>query len=133
MPSPRRCLLAALLLAALLPALVAAAGCHAVPSAAAPWKLTLTTTPQDPAILSDTRFQLQVATAAGAPVEGATVTLDLVMATMDMGPNRVALGAQGGGRYAGAGHFTMAGDWNCRVTVTLGGRSQTQTFHYKVS
>ncbi|HUX67735.1 MAG TPA: FixH family protein [Terriglobales bacterium] len=127
MPSPRR-----LLLAALLAALAAAAGCHAAPAANAPWKLTLSTTPEDPSILSPTQFQLQVATAGGAPVVGALVTLDLEMATMDMGPNRVALAEQGGGRYAGAGNFTMAGDWNCRVTVRLGGRAQTETFRYKV-
>lgn len=124
--------LLALVATALLGAALAACS-SAPPPAAGAWHLALATVPADPAILGDTQFQLRLATAAGQPLDGATVTVDLVMATMDMGPNRAALAAQGHGLYAGAGHFMMAGDWNCVVTVTLGGRTQTQSFHYKVS
>lgn len=95
--------------------------------------MALTTTPANPAVLSQTQFTLQITDAAGQPVDGAAVSLDLVMATMDMGPNRVALQSSGGGRYRGTGQFTMAGDWNCQITVRLPGKSQLQVFHYKVS
>lgn len=120
------------LLAALLLGVVFGAGCHSRAPATTPWKLDLSTLPHDPVIMSDTEFQLQVLDLGGKPLDGATATLDLVMATMDMGPNRVSLASEGQGKYVGHGQFTMAGDWNCQLTLTLNGRTQTQTFYFKV-
>ena len=125
-------LFASLGLLALSLAVLSAAGCRSRPAGAA-WKITLQTVPANPAVLDDTQFRLRLANPDGSPVDGASVTLDLAMATMDMGPNRVLLLPQARGLYIGTGHFTMGGDWKCAATVKLGARTQIQVFRYKVS
>lgn len=94
---------------------------------AAPWTIRLSTNPDPPAFLNPTIFQVMVTDRGGQPVTGAKVTLDLTMTSMDM-EAQVPLHEQSGGLYTGSGHFTMAGSWNCQVTVTAAGRTQIGSF-----
>lgn len=110
------------------------AACHHDNAATAvPWHIALTTTPAAPTVPGNTAFKVLVTDSQGQPVVGAKVTLDLIMVTMDMGPNQSAMQPQPGGIYTASASFTMSGDWNCKVTVSAGGRTQVQTFPYKVS
>jgi nitrogen fixation protein FixH len=62
---------------------------------------------------------------AGAPLEGAQVTVAFEMAGMPMGPNRSALAPAGAGRYTGAAVLVRCPsgrrDWIARVTVVPAG------------
>ncbi len=101
------------------------------PSAAtqtAPFKITLTTDPAQPAEDKDTVFKITVAEPTGQPVSGAIVTADLKMQMMDMGKNEVTLADKGSGNYEGKGQFSMAGPWNVIVTAKQGAKSGQQTF-----
>ncbi|HVB40237.1 MAG TPA: FixH family protein [Terriglobales bacterium] len=110
------------------------AACHRQNVATAvPWHIVLTTTPPAPTVPGNTAFKVLVTDSQGQPVLGAKVTVDLIMVTMDMGPNQIVLQPQPGGVYTGSASFTMAGPWNCTVTASAGGHTQVQTFPYNVS
>jgi nitrogen fixation protein FixH len=110
------------------------AACHRHNAATAvPWHIELTTTPAAPTVPGTTAFKVLVTDSAGQQVAGAKVTVDLIMVTMDMGPNQIVLQPQPGGVYTGSASFTMAGPWNCKVTVSAGGHTQAQTFPFTVS
>ena len=68
-----------------------------------------------------TRFTATVRTAAGAPVNGASVTLGLSMPSMGMGGPTLTLRSQGKGVYSGVADLGMAGDWQADVTVSRRG------------
>jgi protein SCO1/2 len=56
----------------------------------------------------------------GAPVEGATVTADLIMADMVMEPEHIVLASDiqaGAGVYSARGVLTMAGPWQARIHI----------------
>ena len=120
------------LLLALLPLLLWTAACHRQAPTTQAWQLELKTQPPVPTSDQDTTFSLRVLDADGKPVTGASADLSLVMTFMDMGKNVVHLEDKGNGNYVGVGQFTMAGDWDCHVTVQLGQKQQQQVFHYKV-
>lgn len=115
------------LILALFVAALAFASCRAQPAAGA-WKMKLAMAPSPPSSAGDTTFTLRVTDAAGRPVRGGTASLDLVMATMDMGPNHVVLAPQADGTYRGRGAFLMSGPWRCGVTFAAKGRTQKQSF-----
>ena len=100
---------------------------------AVPWTIALSTDPAPPVIPGNTSFKVLVTDSAGNPVTGATVTVDLVMTEMDMGANQVTLQPQAGGIYTGKAGFTMPGGWNCTVTASAGGHTQTRAFPFKVN
>jgi hypothetical protein len=121
----------ATLLLALFVAALAFASCRAQPAAGG-WKMKLAMAPSPPSSAGNTTFTLRVTGAAGRPVNGGTASLDLVMTTMDMGPNHVVLAGQGAGIYTGRGAFLMAGPWRCQVTFAAAGRTQKQSFAVQV-
>jgi hypothetical protein len=96
------------------------------------WTMSLTTTPQVPAVDRDTTFTLHIRKANGEPLANAAARLSLEMTFMDMGPNVVQLQAGDPGTYVGKGRFTMAGEWDCRAIVKSGNEEQQQIFHYKI-
>jgi hypothetical protein len=113
---------------ALAAAAFAFAGCRTAAPPSAAWRMSLTMAPTPASSAGDTVFTLKVTDASGRPVNGGTASLDLAMATMDMGPNHVVLAAQGGGGvYRGRGAFLMPGPWRCNVTFTAAGRTQLQS------
>ncbi|MGH9417241.1 MAG: FixH family protein [Terriglobales bacterium] len=107
---------------------LAAAACHRAAPSNGAWRLQFTATPAAPAADAPVQLQLEVTTAAGAPLAGARAWADLEMRDMDMGPSRVMLNAAGPGRYQGTGNFLMPGGWQCRVTVSAGARTQVALF-----
>jgi nitrogen fixation protein FixH len=120
------------LLFLVLPLLLWTAACHHQTTSSQAWQIELKTQPPVPTANQDTTFTLHVTDAKGQPVTGATADLSLVMTFMDMGKNVVHLQDRGNGDYSGVGQFTMAGDWDCHVTVQAGGKQQQQVIHYKI-
>lgn len=92
--------------------------------------LALDMTPRPPTSLDPTVLTVRVTDAAGKPVSGATVTINLDMPAMPMGRNEVKAGETRAGTYVGMGRFTMAGAW--RVTVTARKRSERATQGFPV-
>jgi nitrogen fixation protein FixH len=56
------------------------------------------------------------------PLSGAIVSLDLSMPSMSMPKNSITLPKIEDGLYRGDVRFTMAGQWNVRVAVTIDGK-----------
>ena len=79
--------------------------------------ITLATTPHVPARQEATTFEVTVRDAAGKPVSGARVSLDLKMAGMAMEENRPRVLERGGGRYVAAAALSMGGEWLAAVEV----------------
>lgn len=102
---------------------------------APPWqgKMELSWQPAPPVSNKDVTFLLRLTDASGQPAAGASVKANLIMPSMDMGKNEVALADQGKGEYKGSGKFTMAGPWNVVVTSSAGGVTGQQTFSLVVN
>ncbi len=81
--------------------------------------ISLATTPDPPARQEATAFEIIIRDAAGQPVSGARVTLDLGMTGMAMEDSRPRVQERGGGRYAAAAAFSMGGEWRATVEVIL--------------
>ncbi len=95
--------------------------------------MTLKATPNPAKYKQPTTFHLSLADlATGKPVDGANVTTDLIMPTMDMGANHVAMTDMGNGNYQGTGVFNMGGDWNVVVSAFKAGQTGKTTFHISV-
>ena len=120
--------LAALAGLGVLPGLVAAAQYTGHGAKPADHVIVVTTAPAPPRA-GDNRFTVTVRTAAGAPVLGADVTIELVMPAMPAmrmpemrtkvslnaasNPKRAAAGT-----YTGSAEIAMAGQWTLSVRVT---------------
>ena len=73
-----------------------------------------------PAAYGTYSFTIEALDGQGAPIQGATVTLDLVMPAMPMTPLHVSLGASNPpipGTYQAQGVLSMLGQWQATVTV----------------
>ncbi len=85
--------------------------------------------PHPPVPLAEMRAAVQVLRGA-APVDGAAVSVELSMPGMFMGENRVVLGADGGGRYAGTGALVRCAsgrhDWVAEVVARLPGGGEAR-------
>jgi protein SCO1/2 len=65
-------------------------------------------------------FTVEALDAQGAPIQGATVTLDMAMTAMAMTPLHVSLGASNPpipGTYQAQGVLSMLGQWQATVTI----------------
>lgn len=70
-----------------------------------------------------------LADAQGAPVDGASVYINLDMPAMPMGTNAPIAEALGGGRYrAGNVVMNMTGDWQLTVVATVDGAEHSAVF-----
>ena len=94
--------------------------------------MSLAMDPAQPKFGSKTNFRVTLKQTLGSPVEGAHVEASLVMPLMDMGKNQFALKPAGNGEYAGAGEFTMAGEWEVMVTANTEGKTGKTTFNVNV-
>lgn len=70
--------------------------------------------------------------AAGAPVDGADVYIDLVMTTMEMGQNKPLATPLGGGRYQMQGIYGMGGAWRVDVHAKVAGKERVAPFPIEV-
>lgn len=95
-----------------------------------PWpgKMSFSTEPSQPVADKEVVLHLILTDEVGKPVSDASVNASLKMKTMDMGTNEVSLAAQGGGKYAGTGTFTMEGPWTVDVDAQVNGKSCEQSF-----
>jgi hypothetical protein len=89
--------------------------------------------PQQPQLLKEYDLFVTLADAAGRPVDGATVFLDLTMPAMPMGQNQPVADGLGGGRYRARTVFTMEGGWRIAVHVAAGGKKYLAAFDQPVS
>lgn len=99
--------------------------------------VTLDLAPRPLRTMADLAVAARV-TRAGAPLDGAEVSVGFEMQGMDMGPNRSALAAAGTGRYAGRAVLVRCPsgrrDWRARVTVAVpGGAARTADAAFQVA
>lgn len=82
------------------------------------YQLTLVTTPNPPTGGKDL-LTVNIVDSAGKAVDGATVVMDINMATMNMGAQSGTATPQGNGAYALNASFSMLGPWKIATSVTL--------------
>jgi hypothetical protein len=70
--------------------------------------------------------------AAGKPIDGALVALDLLMPAMPMGQNKPLADALGGGHYRVGALYSMTGDWKTTVRATIDGKQYEAVFDQNV-
>lgn len=68
------------------------------------------------------RLALAALDAAGKPVDGATVTVELVRPAEKRAPLAVAMVPQGDGHFAGTVDLPARGNWDADIVVDAGGR-----------
>ena len=119
--------------------LVMLAGCGGTQSAAAGQTqtvdgLTITLTPlAEPAMGMPQQWTVKLADAAGQPVTGADVYLDLIMTAMTMGQNKPLASDNGDGTYSAAGVYSMGGEWQVVVHAEVDGVDHVATFDVSVA
>jgi hypothetical protein len=84
--------------------------------------------PPQPVVNQQAVFVVTLTNAAGNPIDGADVYLDLTMAEMKMGTNTPIAEAQGNGRYRAQSALDMAGDWTFTVHATVNNKDYAATF-----
>ena len=89
--------------------------------------------PEKPLLLAEQELVIMLTDRAGQPVDGAEVWLALVMPTMQHSPNEPDAVAAGSGRYKASALFTMVGNWNVEIHVTVRGQEYIATFHEPVA
>ncbi len=65
-------------------------------------------------------------------INGATVSLDLLMPEMPMGQNRPLADGIGGGRYRVRTTYSMLGTWRTTVVAVIAGKQYRATFDQQV-
>jgi hypothetical protein len=85
-----------------------------------PYKVALSTDPEQPVANKRVRFILTVSDAAGKPAAGLAVKVALVMPIMDMGKNEFVAKEVAPGVYEGSGTFSMDDEWEVFVTLQKG-------------
>lgn len=80
--------------------------------------ISLSTNP-DPLRLGQAIFIIDVRDKDNKPVDNATVSYDLNMATMNMGTQQGNAIPQGNGQYSATGRISMQGPWRVRTTVKM--------------
>jgi hypothetical protein len=88
--------------------------------------------PFPPRPMDKASFTITLTDRKGGPMGGATVLCDMTMPAMMMPPNRPQAVEIDPGVYVADVLFTMAGDWQAAVGVTLPGVG-TETFEFAMS
>jgi hypothetical protein len=95
--------------------------------------LTITLTAlAEPAMSKPQQWTVKLADAAGQPVTGADVYLELIMTTMTMGQNKPLASDNGDGTYSAAGVYSMDGEWHVAVHAEVAGVEHVATFNVSV-
>jgi hypothetical protein len=89
--------------------------------------------PQQAEILKDYELFVTLNDAAGKPVDGAIIFLDMTMPAMQMGATQPIGEGLGNGRYRIKSAFTMEGDWRVEVNATIAGKQYKATFDQPVT
>ena len=113
-----------------------AAGGVPLDSADGPADVRLTLEPAADArlVMGPFAWDIALADAAGAPIEGAAVAVRGDMNHAGMVPVEATAVEVGDGLYRADFEWTMAGDWIVTVTATLpDGRIKTQSFDFSVA
>lgn len=103
-----------------------------VPAPGASFQVALRVLPNPPKYNQDTTFRVTLKDSAGRPVEGASVSADLVMPEMAMGENKVALADLGRGEYEGVGRFSMGGNYRVVISAYKAGATAKVIFNVTV-
>lgn len=103
------------------------------PAPGASFQVALRVQPNPPKYNQDTIFHVTLKDSAGRPVEGASVSADLLMPGMDMGEHKVALAPLGGGDYEGVGRFSMGGDHEVVINAYKAGATAKVVFNVTVA
>ena len=78
-------------------------------------------------------FMIDVKDENGKPVDGATVSFDINMTSMNMGTQRGTATSQGNGRYSAMGNMSMRGPWKVATSVKMpDGSTQSKDFTVNV-
>jgi hypothetical protein len=88
--------------------------------------------PNPPAMMTSVEMTLVLKDSSGQPVDGAQVFYDLTMPAMKMPPNQPQAVGQGNGSYQTEATFTMGGQWQADVTVTVNGETVNFIFDFNV-
>ena len=94
--------------------------------------VTLEVDPFPPRAMHTASFTITLTDSHGHPVQGAGVTCDMTMPAMMMPENRPQAAEREPGVYAADVLFTMAGEWEAAVQITLPDRS-SETFTFAMS
>jgi hypothetical protein len=118
--------------------LVMLAGCGGTQKAADQTQtvdgLTITLTAlAEPEMSKPQRWTVKLADAAGKPVTGADVYLDLIMTAMTMGQNKPLASDNGDGTYSAEGVYSMGGEWQVVVHAEVAGVDHVATFNVSVT
>jgi hypothetical protein len=89
--------------------------------------------PREIVALQDYEMVITLSDAAGKPVDGASVYLDLTMPGMTMGVNQPLADSRGGGRYTVHAVFSMEGNWRTVVHASVAGEEYVAGFDHPVS
>ena len=125
------------MLAALVCAVLALAGCGAVTSPGDPAVTTvsaggvtarLTMSPRPAPVMKPLWLSVALEDTAGRPLAHRKVAFDLAMPSMTMAPNRPSVLETAGGAYAATSLLSMAGEW--RLTVEVDGSSGPVEFQF---
>ena len=84
--------------------------------------------PRKAELLQTYTLYVNLADANNKPVDGARVSADMIMPAMPMGSNKPIADPLGNGRYGVKTIFSMEGDWNITVDVSVSGKHYTATF-----
>lgn len=88
----------------------------------------------DPAVVGPASLRVMLTDASGAPVEGASVSLQGDMSHAGMAPVLAEASGGANGVYEALWMWTMAGDWFVTVTATLpDGRTLVRRFDLAVA
>jgi hypothetical protein len=119
--------------------LVMLAGCGGTQNAAAGQTQTVDglaitlTALAAPAMGTPQQWTVKLADAAGKPVTGADVYLDLIMTAMTMGQNKPLASDNGDGTYSAEGVYSMGGEWQIVVHAEVDGVDHAATFNVSVA
>ncbi|MEO7717572.1 MAG: FixH family protein [Capsulimonas sp.] len=91
-------------------------------------QIQLKVSPEPPRQLDTATFTVIAGNERGEPLRDATVNVDLTMPSMEMPKNEIVCRQTKPGEYSGTGRFTMAGDWQARVTAQGGKQSGVRSF-----
>lgn len=87
---------------------------------------------QNPSVNAAQEWVVTLKDAAGQPITGADVFLDLLMPAMPMGQNKPLATPRGDGTYVAQGVYSMSGAWHVVVHAEIAGTEHEIVFEVDV-